>query len=137
MPYDKDGAKNCTIGYGHLLHRGACTKEDYEKYTDGWSRKQAQEVFENDVTEHEKIIKKHVKVNLSQGEYDALVHFVFNVGEPGFKTSTLLKKLNDGNYEGVPDEMRRWNKGTVDGQRQVIEGLKNRREDEVEIFNRK
>ncbi|WP_207264313.1 lysozyme [Desulfovibrio sp. Huiquan2017] len=76
-------------------------------------------------------------MDLSQGEYDALTHFVFNVGESGFKTSTLLKKLNSGNYEGVPDEMRRWNKGTVNGEKVVIDGLKKRREDQVEIYNKK
>ena len=86
---------------------------------------------------HEEIVKKHVKVDLSQGEYDALTHYVFNVGESGLKTSTLLKKLNSGNYEAVPDEMRRWNKGTVDGEKVVIDGLNKRRENEVEIYNKK
>lgn len=66
-----------------------------------------------------------------------MMHFVFNVGESGVKTSTLLKKLNSDNYDGVPDEMRRWNKGTVDGEKVVIDGPKKRREDEVEIFNKK
>ncbi|WP_366141535.1 glycoside hydrolase family protein [Pseudodesulfovibrio sp.] len=59
---------------------GACTQEDYDKYKDGWSKEKAQEMFENDVKTHEEIVKKYVKVDLSQGEYDALTHFVFNVG---------------------------------------------------------
>jgi GH24 family phage-related lysozyme (muramidase) len=137
MPYDDDGAKNCTIGYGHLLHRGACTEENYARHEDGWSKEKAQEVFEKDVSTHEEIIKKYVEVDLSQGEFDALAHVVFNVGEPGFKTSTLLKKLNSGDYKGVPDEIRRWDKGTVNEEKIVIDGLKNRREDEIEIYNKK
>lgn len=94
-------------------------------------------MFESDVKSYEEIVKKHVKVDLSQGEHDALTHFVFNVGESGFKASTLLRKLNSGNYDGVPDEMRRWNKGIVDGEKVVIDGLKKRREVEVEIYNKK
>lgn len=137
-PYHSDGSDDCTIGFGHLLHHGPCTDEDYAKYGEGWTEEEALKVFEKDVQAHEEIVKKHVKVDLSQGEYDALVHFVFNVGESKFKTSTLLKKLNSGDYKGVPDEMRRWNKVTLkDGRREVSKGLINRREEEIEIFNKK
>ena len=46
----------------------------------------------------------------------------------------MLKVLNDKNYEGVPEQIKRWNKATVDGERQVLEGLVRRREAESLLF---
>ncbi|WP_207264311.1 hypothetical protein [Desulfovibrio sp. Huiquan2017] len=60
-PYDNDGARNCTIGYGHLLHRGACTQEDYDEYKDGWSKEKAQEMFESDVKTPRRLSKNMSK----------------------------------------------------------------------------
>lgn len=56
----------------------------------------------------EMAINDGVKVGLEQHQYDALVSFAFNVGEGAFKTSTLLKKLNAGDYESVSDQFDRW-----------------------------
>lgn len=53
-------------------------------------------MFEKVLPRYESIIDRNVKVSLAQNEYDALVHFVYNVGEPNFKRSKLLRLLNEG-----------------------------------------
>ena len=135
-PYN-DSAGHCTIGYGHLLHKGACADEDFEKYKEGWTEDHANKVFDEDIAKHEEDVKKHVNVELTQGQYDALVHFAYNIGGDEFQNSTLLKKLNAGDYDSVPEEMRRWINITVNGKKQVSEGLKKRREREIEMFKKK
>lgn len=73
-----------------------------------------------------------VTVNLPQNVFDALVDFTFTVGNHAFATSTLLRKLNAGDFQGANLEMDRWNK--VDGA--VSNGLNNRRDAEQELFDR-
>jgi len=53
-------------------------------------------------------VQKYVKVPLSQVQVDALVSFVYNVGEDAFKTSTLLRKLNNKDYRGAAEEFLKW-----------------------------
>ncbi|SCC65730.1 lysozyme [Kosakonia oryziphila] len=79
--------------------------------------------YENDVL-------KVVRVKLTQGQFDALVSFAYNVGSRALSTSTLLKKLNAGDYDGAANEFLRWNK--ADGQ--VLAGLSRRREAELALF---
>ena len=79
--------------------------------------------FENDVL-------KVVKVKLTQGQFDALVSFAYNVGSRALSTSTLLKTLNDGDVQGAADEFLRWNKAGG----KVLNGLTRRREAERALF---
>lgn len=79
-----------------------------------------------DVGNAESAIGRCVKVPLSQGEYDSFTAFAFNVGGEAFCSSTLVKKLNAGDYAGACEELRRW---VYAGGRKV-EGLVNRREAE-------
>lgn len=79
--------------------------------------------FENDVL-------KVVKVKLTQGQFDALVSFAYNVGSRALSTSTLLKKFNDGDVQGAADEFLRWNKAGG----KVLNGLSRRREAERALF---
>lgn len=67
-----------------------------------------------------------VKVPLSQGEFDAYLSFTYNVGVGAFCKSTLVKKLNSGDYDGACKELLRWNKAGG----KVMAGLTKRREDE-------
>jgi lysozyme len=91
----------------------------------------ARELLEADVVEAEEVISRRVKVPLSQRQFDTLVSFVFNIGEPQFKTSTLLRTLNNLNYIGVPAQLVRW---VYDNGRK-IDGLVARRAAEVEMWN--
>ena len=56
------------------------------------------------------IVRKYVMVPLSQGEFDALVDFTYNLGEGNFRSSTLLRKLNAGDRAGAAAEFARWYK---------------------------
>ena len=82
------------------------------------------------LVEFEKYVEKYVTVSLTQNQFDALVSWTFNLGPGNLKESTMLKKLNQGLYEEVPDEMRRWNKAGGE----VLEGLVRRRDAEAELF---
>ncbi|ANI82400.1 lysozyme [Kosakonia oryzae] len=79
--------------------------------------------YENDVS-------KLVKVKLTQGQFDALVSFAYNLGSRALSRSTLLKKLNAGDYDGAADEFPRWNQA---GGRELA-GLTRRREAEFALF---
>lgn len=82
-----------------------------------------------DVGVAESAIGRCVKVPLSQGEHNAFTAFAFNVGAEAFCSSTLVKKLNAGDYSGACAELKRW--VYVDGRR--VQGLVNRREAEYRL----
>ncbi len=82
-----------------------------------------------DVGVVESAIAKCVKVPLTQGEYDAYTSFVFNVGGSAFCSSTLVKKLNSGDYPGACAELKRW----VYADGKVLPGLVERREREFQM----
>lgn len=98
-PY-KDAADKWTIGYGHLLLPG----EWWNKITEP----QAEDLLRKDLAIAESNINTVVKVPLNKNQYDALVSFVFNIGINAFTKSTLLRKLNAGDYVGATNEFKRW-----------------------------
>jgi len=73
-----------------------------------------------------------VKVPLNDNQFRAFVSFTYNVGDEAFRRSTLLKKLNAGNYEAVPAELAKWKFN--DGK--VMQGLVNRRAAEAGLWAR-
>jgi len=97
---------------------------------------EAEQRLIDDLNEHGKIVKQNVNVPLSQGQYDALTSFVFNLGGGAFKSSTLLKVLSSGNYDAVPEQILRWNKARVGGKLQTLRGLTRRRAAEAAVFSR-
>jgi GH24 family phage-related lysozyme (muramidase) len=112
-PYN-DSQGHCTIGIGHLIHRGNCTAADRQRYA-GFTRQQADELFRQDIeTIYGAAVNRLVKVPLTQDQFDALVSFVFNIGigdrTRGFTSSTVLRKLNQGDYAGAADAFMMWNK---------------------------
>jgi GH24 family phage-related lysozyme (muramidase) len=112
--YD-DSENNCTVGIGHLLHKGPCTAEDKARWAN-ITREQSLALFKEDLISRENVVNNYVKVSLTQNQFDALVSFVFNVGsgigtkDRGFVNSTLLRKLNAGDYEGAATAFMMWNK---------------------------
>lgn len=122
-------AGKLTIGIGHVIQIG---KESFpEKIT----KEFALQLLEKDVERFENAIKKHVKVKLNQNQFDALVTFLFNVGEGGIINSGVQKELNAGNYDKVPDKMLEWCKFTENGVLKVNKGLQNRRKAEGQLFS--
>lgn len=110
-----------TIGYGH-------TKTAYEGRLA--IKKTCERLLAEDLVEFEEYVDTLVKVPLTQNQFDALVSWTFNLGSGNLQESTMLRKLNYGDYESVPDEMRRWNKAGGE----VLEGLTRRREAEALLF---
>jgi len=113
-----------TIGYGH-------TKGVYEGMT--VSQEGAEELLAHELEEYEGYINDIPKVALTQCQFDGLVCWVYNLGPTNLRSSTLLKVLNEENYEDVPFQMRRWDKaGGV-----VLKGLTRRRVAESMLFEGK
>lgn len=79
-------------------------------------------------------VGKKVKVPLTQYEYDALTCWTYNLGVGSLSNSTMLKKLNQGDYEGAAEEILKWNKARVNGKLTVLAGLTRRRRAEREMF---
>lgn len=110
-----------TIGYGHTSGVQAgdkCTQDE----ADAW--------LLEDVKHAETCVNGAVTVPLTQNEFDALVSFVFNLGCKQFRSSTLLRKLLDSDYDGAAAELKRWNKAGG----QVLAGLTKRRAAEEKLF---
>jgi lysozyme len=118
-----------TICTGHTSD-----KEYPFKMGDVWSDEKCAEVLEHDIRQAKAVLDKYVDVPLTDNQTLALKSFVFNVGPNAFRKSTLRTVLNEGRYDEVPAEMRRWNKVTIDGELVVSKGLVNRREAEIELW---
>jgi lysozyme len=80
---------------------------------------------------YEPAVRRLVRVPLSQGEYDALVSFVYNVGAGALGRSTLLKRLNAGAHADVPAELMKW----VRAKGRVLAGLEKRRKAEADLWS--
>ena len=101
--YD-DGGGVWTIGYGH-------TGDDvYSGLT--ISQTQAEEWLSGDLEKFESYVEDAVEVQLNDNQFSALVCFCFNVGPgtDGLGGSTLLKRLNEGDYPEAANQFPRWNK---------------------------
>ncbi len=122
----KDSVGVWTIGYGHT---GADVKPGMTI-----TNARADELLKSDLRTAERAVDNAVTVPLSDNQFGALVSFVFNVGVGAFNGSTLLRKLNAGDYASVPSELARWNKGTIKGKKVVIPGLVNRRAAEIGLW---
>lgn len=87
-------------------------------------------LLQEDTQDAQKAVGRLVTHPVTQAQYDALVSFVFNVGETQFRNSTLLRRLNAGDCLGAVREFTRWNKARG----QVLPGLVTRRADEAALF---
>ena len=114
-----------TIGYGH-------TKDVQEG--DICSLEKAEHLLQRELEEeYEKYINELVTVPMNQCQFDALVSWVYNLGPANLKKSSMLRVLNEGKYEEVPAQIKRWNKAGG----KVLDGLIRRREAEAEMFEGK
>ncbi|HCT7897887.1 TPA: lysozyme [Enterobacter cloacae] len=115
-----------TIGYGWTQH------VDGKPIRAGMTIKQetAERLLKTGLVSYESDVSRLVKVGLTQGQFDALVSFTYNLGARSLSTSTLLRKLNAGDYAGAADEFLRWNKAGG----KVLNGLTRRREAERALF---
>jgi GH24 family phage-related lysozyme (muramidase) len=127
-----DPEGNCTVGIGHLVHLGKCTKKDIaehiRKFPLGETKADALKVLKEDLINVENDVKDNVKVPLSQNQFDALVDFVFNEGVDKLESSKLLKDVNKDNLDPslIKDDFLQF---TRHG------GLTERRSDEANMFS--
>lgn len=87
-------------------------------------------ILGNDLQPVENSVRRNVQVDLNDNQFAALVSFVFNLGEGNFKKSSLLKKLNSGDYQGAANEFPKW--VMANGKR--LKGLEVRRAKERALF---
>ena len=115
-----------TIGYGWTQ------PVDGKPIRAGMTIKQetAERLLKTGLVSYESDVSRLVKVGLTQGQFDALVSFTYNLGARSLSTSTLLRKLNAGDCVGAADEFMRWTKAGG----KVLNGLTRRREAERALF---
>ena len=130
-----DAYGHCSIGYGTVLHAGACDDRPVETdYKDGITEAQAADLLAKRLAEFQELVNERVVAPLGQNQNDAIVSFVSDVGVPAFEHSKLLKLLNQGNAAGVVDEMRMWTKIRERGALVESPDLVKRRAAEAELF---
>lgn len=118
----RDSVGVLTIGYGHtrLVADGDRITQD-----------EATALLREDLGKVYTCIGACVTLPLTQGQFDALCSFAFNLGCGALKGSTLLKMLNSGDYSGAEQQFQRWNKAGGS----VLAGLTKRRAGEAQMFS--
>jgi len=120
-----------TIGYGHVIDPKLIA---LTKVFPRMTREKAEQLLKNDVKEAENAINSSVKVNISQGQFDALVSLIYNWGAYNFKISNGLRKLNTGDYKGAAIEFFSKERGVVSIKKEFSLGLYRRRQAELELW---
>lgn len=120
----KDTGGVWTIGYGST---GPDIKENVE-----WTQLQADYRFEKHFSAMAVEIQGLLKISTTEGQICALCSLVYNIGINAFKTSTLLRLMNENKSDPktIADQFLRWNKDNG----KVVQGLTNRRKLERELF---
>ncbi|WP_435170859.1 lysozyme [Falsirhodobacter sp. 1013] len=115
-----------TIGVGHTSAAGE------PKVTRGMTitAEEAEAILQRDLAQFERAVTAAVTVPLTGNQFAALVSFTFNLGAGNLRSSTLLRKLNAGDYSGAAEEFPRWNRSNGS----VLSGLARRRAAEQELF---
>jgi lysozyme len=118
----QDCAGNWTIGYGHtgpsVLPGQSISEPEAEK------------LLQADLAEAVACVNHAVKAVISQSEFDAMVDFCFNAGRGNFVQSTLLRKVNSGDFKGAAAQFALW----VHAGGEVVAGLLRRRNAEAALF---
>jgi lysozyme len=123
----KDPVGLPTFGVGHLV-----TPAEKAEFPVGKkiTRKVSREYLRNDLAKFENCVNSLVDVPITQNQFDAMVSLAFNIGQAGFKRSSVLRHLNNRKYSKAADAFLAWNKA---GGR-VLQGLTRRRETERSVF---
>ena len=123
--YD-DGVGVWTIGFGTTKYPNGIRV----KKGDTCTLDQAKAYMQNDLKSFEQTVNNTVKVPLNQNQFDALVSLAYNIGSTAFKNSTLVKRLNEGNYNTAANQFNVW----VNAGGKRMQGLVNRRAAERTLF---
>ncbi|OCG18102.1 lysozyme [Gilliamella sp. WF3-4] len=124
--------KGATIGIGHLIK----SSEEFELYKNGINEATAEKLLSNDLNlkGYIKVVSENIKITLHQYEFDALVAFSFNIGIGGFKSSTVVKMINNPKgsytYNSLEEAWLSWS----NSQGKFNQGVNNRRRSEYYLF---
>ena len=119
----QDSAGVWTIGYGHTgpeVHRGQCIREP-----------EAEALLRSDLAAAVQCVRRAVQVELAQHQFDALVDFCYNAGRGGFQGSSLLRYVNQGEFDNAAAQFGLW----VHAGGRVLAGLVRRRAAEAALFS--
>ena len=114
-----------TIGYGHVV-----LAHEQDQFAGGVTQAEATELLRKDVRIAERAVLRLISVPLTDGQFDALVSFTFNLGAGALQRSTLRRKVNRGEHEGIPAELMKW----VWAAGKKVSGLIRRREIEGALY---
>ena len=112
-------AEYATIGYGHVVKKG-------EDFSAGITQDEAEELLRTDAQIAERAVLRLITVPLTDGQFDALVSFTYNLGSGALQRSTLRRVINRQNHSKVPNQLMRW----VWAGGRKLKGLARRREAE-------
>jgi len=116
------GGDPWTVGYGATgpdIHEGTV-----------WTQEEADSDLAKRLNTLGERVDSVVKVEINDNQKAALCSFAYNVGMGNLKSSTLLRLLNEGNYDGAAEQFKEWNKAAG----HVLQGLVTRRQAEAELF---
>ena len=108
-----------TIGYGHT---GSDVSEGMTI-----SEAQAEKLLRKDIERFEQAVSRLARVALNSNQFSALVSLAFNIGDGALARSTLLSRLNAGDFDGAAKAFEMWNKGRINGKLRELRGLTRRR----------
>lgn len=119
---DADGY---SIGYGHFIQAS-----DPYNSSSVITESEAWDLLSQDASAAQACVTNSVKVPISTNQAAALISLCYNIGCGNFQASSLLRKLNAGDYAGAAAEFGRWNQSRG----QVLQALVNRRAKEQNVF---
>lgn len=114
-----------TIGWGHTNANGRKFKAG-----DVWTQGECDAALHEDLAVAERAVRRRVKVDLTQAQFDALGSFTMNCGEGNLAKSTLLRKVNAKDFEGAVREFGKW----INANGEPLNGLIRRRKAEADLF---
>lgn len=114
-----------TIGYGHVVR-------EIENFSCGITEEEAEDILREDLIIAERSVLRLVNVPLTDGQFDALVSFTYNLGGGAFQRSTLRRKINREEHADVPEQFMRW----VWAGGRKLNGLIRRRKAEAALYQK-
>lgn len=114
-----------TIGYGHVIK-----SDEQGHFSSGITIEQAETLLRQDLATAERAVLRLINVPLTDGQFDALVSFTFNLGAGSLQRSTLRRKVNRGDHDAVPAEFAKW----IWAGGRKLRGLIRRRTAEINLF---